>query len=500
MKDRRSGILLHISSLPSKYAIGEMGKHAYKFVDFLQESSQSLWQILPTGPTGYGNSPYQSSSSFAGNTYLISIENLIENGLLQESECSVLESEYEFVDFEKVENIKEQLLKKACKRFFERGGSEFDEFLNFSNRESYWLEDFSLFSILKEKFLKIPFTLWDQEVKLREANIIQKYQNEFNEEIQTIKLMQFFFFKDYFKLKKYANDRGISIIGDLPIFVSQDSSDVWANQNLFMLDENAKPTFVSGVPPDYFSKTGQLWGNPLYNWKEMESDSFSWWINRMKHAKKLYDIVRIDHFRGFCQYWKVKASEETAEHGIWEDAPGRALFKKLTEEFDGNLNIIAEDLGVITKDVEQLRDDFGFPGMKILHFAFKYEGEDRDNPFLPHNYIKNCIAYCGTHDNDTTLGFMQNAQKQEHDFALEYLGKATNEDEVDPFFRVLFASSANTVILTMQDLLKLPSKYRMNTPSTVGDNWKFKCKEKDFTKEIMHKLKRLSLIYSRNKN
>ena len=512
MKERRSGILLHPSSLPSKYGIGEFGSDAYKFIDFLKQSKQSLWQILPLGPTGYGDSPYQSFSSFAGNQFLISIENLIEKNYLKEEDAKILKEHEndEFVNYGFITYHKKRILNIAYKKFLENPAKDFQEFCD---RESFWLDDYALFMSVKEEFearvkgknieIIIWNKIWDEGIKLRRDKDLKEYQEKLKEEILLKKAEQYLFYTQWFKLKKYANDIGIKIIGDIPIFVALDSSDVWANRENYLLDKDAKPTVVAGVPPDYFSETGQLWGNPLYNWEKMKEDNFSWWISRIKHSMKLYDFTRIDHFRGFEAYWEVPANEKTAINGRWVKAPGVELFRQIKKEFANEINIIAEDLGVITPEVEALRDDFNLPGMKVMQFAFdsgEGTGEDRDNNFLPHNYEKNCIAYSGTHDNDTTKGWLKESTKADKGFAWDYLGKIDKNDEVLCFIRALFVSHANMVVFPMQDLLNQDSKYRMNTPSTLGNNWHYRTKKEDFSKELKTLLRKYSINYSRNKN
>jgi len=516
---RRSGILLHPSSLPSiykegdkeyDYGIGDFGKNAYEFIDFLFKSKQSIWQVLPLNPTGYGDSPYASTSSFAGNPLLISLHSLKYDGYLFETDLNDLfDFDKDKVDYSHI-YYKIAKLKIASDNFLNLN-KENEAYNNFKNENAFWLDDYALFSIVKDYFLKkgqeenIEFitwnTYWDKDIALREDKAIKKYREFFKKEIEQNKVIQYFFFKQWLLLKKYANSKGIKIIGDIPIFVAMDSADVWINRELFDLNDDALPNKVAGVPPDYFSSTGQLWGNPLYKWDLIEEDNFTWWIKRIKQALLLYDIVRIDHFRGFESYWAVNYGQKDAIKGEWLKAPGLKLFEAIKKTFGKDLPIIAEDLGVITPEVEALRDEFNLAGMKIMQFAFEFENNKlKDNAFLSHNYIKNCIAYTGTHDNDTTKSWLTYLKNKEKEIILKYVDfNSRDRNEVWSFIKTLFRSSANFVVIPMQDILNLDTTQRMNTPSTLGINWMYKLKFNDIQDELIKELSDLSILYSRNK-
>ncbi len=502
---RASGILLHPTSLPNEFGIGDLGKSAYDFVDFLEKSKQTYWQILPLGPTGYGDSPYQCFSAFAGNTNLISPEMLVEEKLLSEEEIyNKPEFPTDKVDFGVVIDWKNELLKKAYERFrLTTSVNLRGSFETFTQQVADWLDDYALFRAIKSTQDQKLWLEWEKPLRMREEEVLLEVHEKLLEEIQAQKFYQFLFFKQWTRLKNYANGKGIKIVGDVPIFISLDSADVWCNPKEFKLNEDLSPKVVAGVPPDYFSKTGQLWGNPIYNWDSMKADGFKWWIRRVKFTLKTVDIVRIDHFRGFAASWEVPGGDKTAENGRWVNVPGKELFRTLKQKL-GELPVMAEDLGVITPDVEELRDEFRFPGMRILQFAF---GGDTENIDLPHNYIGNCVAYTGTHDNDTTVGWF-NSQvdesstrdqaeiSKEHDFCLKYLDSDGEEIHWD-FIREVWKSVANTAITPMQDVLGLGNKARMNLPASESGNWQWRCEKDAFSNENAKRLKEFTEVYGR---
>ncbi|MDR0310337.1 MAG: 4-alpha-glucanotransferase [Acidobacteriota bacterium] len=481
---RKSGILLHPTSLPGDSGIGDFGRWAYRFADFLAESGQQLWQILPLGPTGFGNSPYQTWSSFAGNPLLISLDKLAGEGWLA-AEDLPQPAAASFVDFDAAAHTKWPLLKKAARAFFSaRPAGLFQEFEDFCLKNDLWLDSFARFAALREANNNAPWTKWEPAKTAEERTIAEH------------KFIQFEFHRQWLALKQYCNGLGIEIIGDIPIFVAHDSADVWANRLLFDLDEKGNPENIAGVPPDYFSKTGQLWGNPLYRWNEMARDGFTWWINRIRAAMRLTDIIRLDHFRGFEKFYQIPAGSETAVNGTWVNGPGDKLFQALKNAF-GKLPFIAEDLGYITPEVRSLRDRWKFPGMRILQFAFT--DELVDNPHKPYNFIKNCVVYTGTHDNDTTAGwFADKTTRKAGEMALAYTGSGGAEPVWD-FIRLALGSVADTVILPMQDVLGLASDARMNTPSTKGDNWQWRMTENDLRPDLALKLRGMIQCYGRQR-
>ena len=489
---RQSGILLHPTSLPGNYGIGTLGKEAYDFVDFLHQSGQKIWQILPLGPTGFGESPYQCYSSVAGNPLLVSLDKLIEEGLLKRAEVAGLKGKMAtLVNFKKVRKEKNPLLKKAFKAFLntEKANKAFQAFCS---GKSFWLDDVALYFALKEEFRHKAWSSWPKEAKSRDKKSLDLYRQKLENRILYHKFIQYVFFKQWNELKKYANDKGIQIIGDIPLYVAYDSVDVWTKPENFLLDGKGKPLQVAGVPPDYFSRTGQLWGNPVYNWAFMENDGFSWWIDRVKASLELYDIVRIDHFRGLAAYWSVPYGEKTAVNGTWVNAPGKQLFNTLKNEL-GELPIIVEDLGVMTHDVEVLRDKFGFPGMKILQFAFD-SGEN--NNYLPHTYNNNCVVYTGTHDNNTILGWYNHASASDKKKVKEYLG-GLHDGIVKSMIRLAWESVAEIAIVPLQDILELDEKSRMNMPGTMSKNWIWKYRPNDLKKEHALWLKKITETYDR---
>jgi 4-alpha-glucanotransferase len=499
---RRSGILLHPTSLPGPFGIGSLGREALAFVDFLEASQQCIWQVLPLGPTGYGDSPYQSFSSFAGNPLLIDLEELAGEGFLAPEH---LENAPEFpvdhVDYGRVFAFKREILKSAHLHWKRHGDSATRQsFDAFCERERSWLEDFSLFMAVKRTFeaedLTGAWNSWPVELIQRKPEALERWRASVDEEIKQQKFQQFLFFRQWEAVKSYAADRGIHIVGDLPIYVAYDSADAWSNQELFYFDEQGSPTVVAGVPPDYFSDTGQLWGNPLYNWKRHKDTGYRWWIERIRASLRLVDSLRLDHFRGFEAYWEVPAGEPTAVNGRWVKGPGAGFFKALKNALKqdfGDLPLIAEDLGVITPPVEKLRDRFGFPGMKVLQFAFD---EDADNEYLPHNYLRNCVVYTGTHDNDTTLGWYQSENEAVQDQVRRYLGR-DGHDIVWDLIRLAFWSAADTALIPLQDTMNLSSDARMNVPSRGGGNWRWRFAKDMITEQIIGRLRELSQLYGR---
>ncbi len=465
---RSSGVLLHPTSLPGRFGMGTFGREAFGFVDSLAKAGQTYWQVLPLGPTGYGDSPYQSFSAFAGNPQLIDLELLQEAGLLEAADLADAPAfPAGEVDYGWVIPYKLGKLKRAFERFEALAGPEsrgrFDAFVR---SQAAWLDDFALFMALKDHFAGAGWSTWDADIRAHRPEAVREWQERLAPSVRFHAFLQYLFFDQYRDLKQYANDRKVHIIGDIPIFVAYDSADAWSHPEIFYLDTQGHPTVVAGVPPDYFSETGQLWGNPLYRWDVLEQSGFAWWIERLKMALALYDVVRIDHFRGFEAYWEVPAGEETAINGRWIKAPGHALFKAV-ERALGNLPIIAEDLGVITPEVEALRDEAGLPGMKILQFAF---GGDPENAYLPHNFVRNCVVYTGTHDNDTTRGWFEAAPDAERADALAYLGYEP-ADVPEALIRLALASVADLAVVPMQDWLGLDSPARMNTPGKAAGNW-----------------------------
>lgn len=457
---------MHISSLPGQDGIGGLGKDAFQFVDFLAKTKQKIWQILPLGPVGYGNSPYQSYSAFAGNPVFIDIQQLVADRLIPKSLVTDQHFKIKKVEFDRVEEWKTGLFREAHEGFknnFYRYKGEYDTFMS---HNSWWLDDYALFRSLKSKNGETVWNTWDKKLVTRDSQALHDAYKELHAEIEFHRFLQFIFFKQWFKLKAYANSKGVRIFGDVPLYVSLDSADVWANQDVFQLDKDSKPILVGGVPPDYFSETGQLWGNPVFNWERMAERDYDWWLARIHFNLRMFDQVRVDHFRGLESYWAVGADEKTAMVGEWLPSKGNELFLKLSEQFE-NLNIIAEDLGVITPEVEKLRDDFGLPGMKILQFAF---GSDAENMNLPHNYHSNFVAYTGTHDNDTTLGWFNSIEKAERKMLRQYV-KGNGKEFVRQMIEYVWASAAMMAVIPMQDVLGLDTDARMNTPGTASGNW-----------------------------
>ena len=497
LDSRACGILLHPTSLPSRFGIGDLGKNAYEFVDFLADSHQQLWQILPIGPTGFGNSPYLSYSALAGNPLLISPELLNKQGLLTAEELnSVPEFPLDRVDFDLVIATKIPLLTQACRRFkFKASQKELAKFKQFSDRHDYWLDDYALFMSIKEAHNGSSWYQWDKKIAKRDPEALTEWTTRLQDDIYFHKFVQYQFFTQWTNLKKYANQQGINIFGDIPIYVAHDSVDVWAHPDIFHLDEETgEAALMAGVPPDYFSATGQLWGNPVYDWEALQKTNFHWWIRRIKGMLEYVDLMRIDHFRGFQAFWAVKEGEKTAIKGKWLEAPGEEFFTLLEQQL-GKLPIVAEDLGVITPEVEALRDKFNFPGMKVLHFAFD---DTRDNGFLPFNYVnRNCIVYTGTHDNDTTVGWFYNRSEEDRAKVVDYLGCICEDGIHWAMIRLALSSVANIAILPFQDILGLGSDAKMNTPSQPEGNWDWRCRVEAFNQELSGRMRYLTYLYGR---
>lgn len=492
---RQSGILMPIASIPGKYGIGTFGKESYKFVDSLSRAGQSYWQILPLGPTGYGDSPYQSFSTFAGNPYFIDLETLIEEGLLTKAECDKCDfgKSNDYVDYEKIYNSRFDLLKKAFNR---SNIADNKDYKKFCTKNKFWLNDYALYMSVKNSFGGISFILWDEPIRAREASAIKEYSKKYAEEIEFYKFLQYEFDKQWKALKKYANDNGVKIIGDIPIYVAFDSADTWANPQLFQFDEKGYPTAVAGCPPDAFSPTGQLWGNPLYDWKYHKSTGYEWWLMRIGHCYSLYDMVRIDHFRAFDEYYAIPYGDKTAEFGKWKKGPGYSLFKAINDKF-GKLDMIAEDLGFLTPSVINLVKRVGYPGMKVLQFAFDSR---EDSDYLPHNYIKNSVVYTGTHDNDTTVSWFKTMKPKDRQMALDYMNVKGFDNDRDismAFVKLALSSVSDLCVIPMQDYLGLDGKARINMPSTLGGNWEWRMKKGAFTKKIEKEILDITKLYAR---
>lgn len=489
---RESGVLLPVASLPSDYGIGCFSKEAYEFVDQLKAGGQKNWQILPLGPTGYGDSPYQSFSTFAGNPYFIDLETLIKEGLLTREECDACDfgDNAEFIDYEKIYFSRFKILRKAFERFVPD-----EEFETFAEENKAWLEDYALYMAIKNSLGGISWSQWPAELKRRVPEAMEEKKKELEEEIQFIRFQQYEFTKQWTRLKKYANDQGIHIIGDIPIYVAFDSADAWANPQLFQFDEECTPIAVAGCPPDAFAATGQLWGNPLYDWEYHEKTGFAWWIQRLEYCYKLYDVVRVDHFRGFDEYYAIPYGDKTAENGKWRKGPGLELFKAVKKAM-GEMSIIAEDLGYLTDSVRQLVKDTGYPGMKVLQFAFDSREE---SDYLPHNYEHNCVVYTGTHDNNTILGWLDEMAPEDRLLAERYLDNRYTRKEDMPwdFIRLAMASVADLAITPIQEFLCLGGEARINRPSTLGTNWKWRLLKGQITHEVTGKMYDMTKLYGR---
>lgn len=492
--ERASGIILHPTSLPGRYGIGDIGPEAYKWVDFLAKAGCSLWQILPLGPTGYGDSPYQCFSAFAGNPYLVSPDSLLDEDLLHSNDLVNLPNFSSYrVDYGTVIPWKLGVLDRAYQRFKHLQQAHLlEEYARFQDEEGFWVDDFALFMALKEAHGGAPWTTWEAPLRDRHPKALNIVRQTLEVAIERQVFRQFLFFKQWASLRAYAKNQGIRIIGDIPIFVAHDSADVWAHPELFSLDKTGTPTVVAGVPPDYFSATGQLWGNPLFNWKVHTEQGYEWWISRIQAVLNFVDIIRLDHFRGFAGYWEVPGDALTAEFGKWVPAPGEELFKTLHKVL-GELPIIAEDLGVITPDVEKLRDGFGFPGMKILQFGF--EGGPAD-PFLPHNYIENCVVYTGTHDNDTALGWYERVSEKARDFYRRYLNRDGRDVSWD-LIQTCWASVATFALAPLQDFLELGNQARMNYPGNPSGNWTWRMPGEALQDNLALRIKEVNYLYAR---
>jgi 4-alpha-glucanotransferase len=481
-----------ISSLPSPYGIGTMGKEARKFVDFLAKGGQTYWQILPICPTSYGDSPYQSFSSFAGNPYFIDLETLCRQKLLTPKECRsfVWGGSEVYIDYGTMYISRYALLRKAYARFKKNLP---EDYAAFCKKEAEWLDEYALFMAIKDANSGKSWMEWDDKLRRREPAVLDEAREQYADNIGFYRMLQYLFFTQWAELKAYANERGIFIIGDVPIYVAADSADVWANPAQFYLDRDLKPIEVAGCPPDAFSADGQLWGNPLFRWNVMKKDHYSWWTKRVKAMAALYDIVRIDHFRGFDSYYAIPAKDKTARNGRWKKGPGMSLFRQLEKEL-GKLPIIAEDLGFLTPSVHKLLKDSGFPGMKVMQFAF--DSREGSN-YLPHTYPQNCVVYTGTHDNDTSLGWMETAPKASVEFAREYLNLTEEEGYSWGMMRGAWSSVADMAIVPMQDLIGLGSEARINIPSTLGDNWKWRATADQITPALAKRLYRYTEMYGR---
>ena len=503
---RASGILLHPTSLPGRFGIGDLGKEAYQFADFLASTGQHVWQVLPLGPTGYGNSPYQCLSVFAGNPLLISLERLVEDKFLEPADLDDAPFFPEDrVDYDSVIEFKTPLLKKSFEIFQRKAvPSEREQFEVFCRQNASWLETYSLFMALKEAHGLAAWNTWEEDIRRRQLKSLERWSKRLAHEIYYHKYQQYQFFKQWAELKKYCNEREIRLIGDMPIFIDLDSAEVWSRPEMFYLDDSGKPTVVAGVPPDYFSQTGQLWGNPLYRWDVLAKDGYAWWIERFRTMCVLVDIVRLDHFRGFEKHWEVPGTDTTAINGRWVPGPGARLFEAVQKAL-GTLPIIAEDLGMITPEVHALREQLGFPGMRVLQFAFSQDpGAEQ---YRPHNYPRNCVVYTGTHDNNTTIGWFRGEdvrdstqskeeREREKQFALKYLGTDGHELNWD-FIRLALMSVADTAIIPMQDILGLGSEARMNIPGRLEGNWCWRFIPDMLTEEIKARIKELTALYGR---
>jgi 4-alpha-glucanotransferase len=493
-RGRSSGILLHFTSLPGPHGIGDLGAAAHDFVDRLASAKQTWWQILPVGPPGAGHSPYQAYSAFAGDPNLISIDALVTEGLLKQSELEQPRFTESRVDFEHVSRWKERQLAGAWSLLGQnRRHPLWPDLKRFMRAQSWWLDDFALFMALKRSFGERSWTDWPKELVRREPDAINDAKRKFQQDIDRLRFEQFLFFRQLNGLRKYAKSKGVKLIGDLPIFVSPESADVWANPHLFLLDRDRRPKFVAGVPPDYFSKTGQRWGNPLYDWKAMQQEGYRWWIQRIRATLDQVDLVRIDHFRGFAASWHVRAHLPTAEKGRWVKTPGRELFEALRKEL-GGLPFIAEDLGLITPDVEKLRDELGLPGMRVLQFAF---GDGADNPFLPHKYVRNTVVYTGTHDNDTTAGWYRGLSQEQKTFLRRY-ANTSDREAVWSLIRLAWSSVADLAIVPLQDVLELRSQARMNVPGSSSGNWSWRVRASQMRESMFERLRDLTETFGRS--
>lgn len=492
---RKSGILMPIASLPGKYGIGTFGTESYKFVDSLSRARQSYWQILPLGPTGYGDSPYQSFSTFAGNPYFIDLETLVAEGLLTDAECEECDfgSDDSHIDYEKISQSRFELLRKA---YLRSGISSSDAFHAFCEKNKFWLDDYALYMAVKKSFGGISFIDWDEPIRLRQKAAVEEYTTKYAEEINFYKFLQYTFNKQWMALKKYANDKNVKIIGDIPIYVAFDSADTWANSQLFQFDSKGYPIAVAGCPPDGFSATGQLWGNPLYNWEYHKNTGYEWWLSRIAHCYELYDVLRVDHFRAFDEYYAIPYGDEDASGGKWEKGPGMTLFNAIRDRF-GELDMIAEDLGFMTDTVNELVKNTGFPGMKIIQFAFDSREE---SDYMPHGYTQNSVVYTGTHDNNTLVGWYKTMFLQDRNMAHAYLNVKEFESDHDiayAFIRLAMSSVSKLCVIPMQDYLALGEEARINTPSTLGGNWCWRMEKEAFSESIEQEIAELTNLFAR---
>lgn len=489
--DRGAGVLLPISSLPSPYGIGTLGKDAYEFVDRLAQARQKYWQVLPVGPTSYGDSPYQSFSAFAGNPYFIDLDGLIRDGLLWKSEVEQCQwfTTPDYIEYDRIYENRFKLLRQAFYRWNGRDSWEFKKFLE---ENQFWIYDYALYMACKEHFKQDEWLKWDEDIKNREENALNRYRNQLSEDITFWEFLQFRFYKEWNHLRKYANDRGVEIIGDIPIYVALDSSDVWVYPELFQLDEEKQPIDVAGCPPDAFAEDGQKWGNPLYNWNEMEKDGFYWWKERMKASARLYDVIRIDHFIGITRYFCIPA-DKTGREGYFAYGPGET-FTSAMDSVLGDAKIIAEDLGVDYPAVDQLLKKEGYPGMKVLLFAFE---DGSHNKYLPHNCESNYVMYIGTHDNDTLKGYLNKSGDGTKEFIREYVSAKDETEIVAQMIKTAYLSVADTVIIQMQDILEKDNSARMNVPSTLGMNWKWRLNKGEFGMKEVAFLRKLVEISGR---
>ena len=495
MSKRSSGVLMHITSLPGQFGIGTFGKSAYEFVDFLEETKQTYWQILPLTTTSYGDSPYQSFSAVAGNLNLIDFSLLKEDGLLEESDYVKVNfgENPEKVDYALLFEARRPILEKAVANT-SKNSEVLAEIEKFEAENSSWLADYAEYMAIKESFGYKSFIHWDEDIKKGEEAAREKYRTELQDSIRYYTVTQYFFFKQWLALKEYANEKGIKIIGDMPIYVSADSVEMWTMPELFKVDANNEPLYVAGCPADDFSPTGQLWGNPIYDWEKHKEQGFSWWIYRVQESFKIYDVLRIDHFKGFSDFWQIDKDAENAVNGTWEAGPGIELFQKIKEQL-GDLPIVAENLGFIDAKAEKLLDDSGYPGMKILQFAFPGE----DNLDRPHHYTQNSVAYTGTHDNDVVNGWYEKLSESERKLVSEYLNRRDNETITEAMIRGIYSSVSDYAIVTMQDLLDKDATSRMNVPSTVGGNWEWRMLAEDLTEERKEFLRNITVRYSRKR-
>jgi 4-alpha-glucanotransferase len=492
---RASGILLPISSLPSEYGIGSFSKEAFWFVDQLANAGQKYWQILPLGPTGYGDSPYQSFSTFAGNPYFIDLNDLVDKGYISKKECDACDfgDNERYIDYEKIYFARFDILKKAYQNSDIGKDKGFKEFVK---ENAHWLDDYALYMAVKNHFDGISWIEWDEDIRLRRKDAMEAYREKLHDEVEFYQFLQYVFDLQWKKIKDYANKKGVKIIGDIPIYVAFDSADCWANKDLFLFDEENTPIAVAGCPPDAFSKTGQLWGNPVYDWEYHKKTNYEWWTKRIKHCFKLYDVVRVDHFRGFDEFYSIPYGAKDATTGEWKKGPGFQLFEALNKEL-GELDIIAEDLGFLTDSVRELLRKTGYPGMKVLQFAFDSREE---SDYLPHNYDKNCIVYTGTHDNDTIVGWYDTISEPDKLLSIKYMNNSKSSKEEIPwdFIRLAMGSVAKTCIIPIQDYLGYGSEARINTPSTLGLNWKWRLKKEDINdKLIIERMHQITKLYGR---